>query len=97
MLASNAQSSRISLAAKSCHWTSPAPHGFVRAMNDDTKLVRQLCTRIGCLMEDASVVALVWDDDFSLKTRVQTLEKASANIQALVAAATALMTKEADL
>ena len=43
-------------------------------------------------MEDASVVALIWDDDLSLETRLQKLRKASVDIQALVAAATALAT-----
>ena len=47
-------------------------------------------------MEDASVVALVWDDDLKLNIRLQTLEKALADIHAPVAAATALMTKKAD-
>ena len=61
-------------------------------MDNDTHLIRQLCTRAGCVMEDASVVALIWDDDLSLETRLQKLRKASVDIQALVAAATALAT-----
>ena len=65
-------------------------------MDDDTKLIRQLCTRAGCIMEDASVVALIWDDDLALEHRLQKLRKASANIQALIVAATALVTGQAD-
>ena len=65
-------------------------------MDNDTKLIRQLCTRVGCIMEDASVVALIWDDNLALETRLQKLRKASADIQALVSAATALMTEHAD-
>ena len=47
-------------------------------------------------MEDASVVALIWDDKASLEDRLKMLRKASADIQALVAAATALGTEQAD-
>ena len=47
-------------------------------------------------MEDASVVALIWDDEVSLEDRLKMLRKASADIQALVAAATALGTEQAD-
>lgn len=66
-------------------------------MDDDTKLIRQLCTQAGCIFEDASVVALIWDDDLTLQTRLEKLRKASADIQALVSAAIALMAKPADL
>lgn len=65
-------------------------------MDNDTKLIRQLCTRAGCIMEDASVVALVWEDNLTLEARLQRLRKAAADIQALVSAATALMTEHAD-
>ena len=65
-------------------------------MDHDTKLIRLLCTRVGCIMEDASVVALIWDDKASLEDRLKMLRKASADIQALVAAATALGTEQAD-
>ena len=47
-------------------------------------------------MEDASVIALVWDDDLALETRLRKLDKAAADFKALVAAATALATARAD-
>ena len=84
----------MSLVAKSWHWTSAGPRGFVAAMDNDAKLIRQLCTRAGCIMEDASVIALIWDDGLKLEPRLQKLRKAAADIEALVAAATALLTKQ---
>ena len=57
---------------------------------------RELCTRLGCIMEDASVVALIWNDDLALEHRLQKLGKASADIHALLAAAAALMAEHSD-
>ncbi len=60
-------------------------------MDDDTlHLVRQLLTRIGTTMEDASVVALVWQDDLSLAARLEQVEHAARMILSLTAAAQAL-------
>jgi hypothetical protein len=58
--------------------------------DDETALIRQLCTRIGCIMEDSSIVALIWDDGLTLDARLATLSAAAKNIHALVAAAQAL-------
>ena len=57
--------------------------------NDTADLVRQLCTRAGCIMEDASVTALIWSDGLSLEQRLQELCVAANNIQALITAACA--------
>ncbi len=45
---------------ESCVWTSGAFPGVVPLMGDDTdEIIIQLCTRIGMIMEDTSVVALM--------------------------------------
>ena len=84
-------------AFESSHWTYAGLPRFVGSMDDDIKLIRQLCTRVGCILEDASVIALIWDDDTSPAVRLQKLRRASANIQALIAAATTMLTDQADL
>jgi hypothetical protein len=56
-------------------------------MNDDAKnQIRTLCTEIGSIMEDASVVALVWTDGdgLSIKARVQRLHDAHGEIGRLL-------------
>lgn len=47
--------------------------------NDD---VRKLFTQIGCIMEDASIVALMWrdGDGLDLRARLQSLSDAHAAI-----------------
>ena len=59
--------------------------------DDDIALIRQLSTRVGCIMEDTSVVALIWEDGLALEARVAKLSVAANDIHALVAAARALM------
>lgn len=56
-------------------------------MDDRTKdHIRKLCTEIGSIMEDASVVALVWNDSDHLTTaaRVKRLHQAHAEIERLL-------------
>lgn len=59
--------------------------------DDEIDLIRKLCTKVGCLMEDASAAALNWSDGLPLQTRVEALSIASGQIEALVAAARALL------
>jgi hypothetical protein len=59
--------------------------------DDDIALIRQLCTRAGCIMEDSSVFALIWDDRLALDVRLAKLSAAANDIHALVAAARALI------
>jgi hypothetical protein len=61
--------------------------------DDDIALIRQLCTRAGCIMEDTSVVALIWDDGLAINARLAKLSDAANDIHALVAAARALMAR----
>lgn len=49
--------------------------------------IRRLCTRVGAIMEDASVVALIWDDGLDPATRLDQLAEAAARITTLIAAA----------
>ena len=58
---------------------------------EDIDLIRQLCTKVGCLMEDASNAALIWSDGRPLATRVDELSIASAQIDGLLTAARALL------
>jgi hypothetical protein len=62
-------------------------------MDEDTlALVRQLCTRAGTLMEDASVTALVWNPrELSVGGRLEDLKDAIEQMRALIAAAQALL------
>jgi hypothetical protein len=77
---------------ESCVWTCAEPRRFLSTMDDDdTALIRQLCTRAGCIMEDSSVVALIWDDGLTLEARLAKLSDAANDIRTLVAAAKALM------
>ena len=59
-------------------------------MDDIDDLVRQLCTKAGCVMEDTSVVALIWDDGLSIDRRLENLVVATNDIVALIAAAKAV-------
>lgn len=59
--------------------------------HDDVDLIRQLSTKAGCLMEDASATALIWSDGVPLETRIEALSIAAAQNEALVAAARALL------
>ncbi len=49
--------------------------------------VRKLFTEIGCIMEDASLVALIWRDadGLDLQARLQILSYAHAEIRDLLA------------
>ena len=58
---------------------------------DDIDLIKKLCTKIGCIMEDASAIALIWSDDIPVETRIEDLSIASTQINALAAAAQALL------
>jgi hypothetical protein len=57
---------------------------MTKAKDDE---VRKLFTEIGCIMEDASLVALVWGDDDKLNThaRYRTVIDAHAKISELLA------------
>ena len=58
-------------------------------------LIRQLCTRAGTVMEDASVVALIWNDDaLRLHSRLEKLERSALQVSALISAAKAVATPE---
>ena len=59
--------------------------------HDDIDLIRQLSTKAGCLMEDASATALIWSDGLPLATRIKELSIASPQIEALVAVAQTLL------
>jgi hypothetical protein len=59
--------------------------------HETLELVRQLCTRAGATMEDASVVALVWNDEIGPADRLDQLEIAIGRLSALVAAAKTLL------
>jgi hypothetical protein len=57
---------------------------------ENLHLIKQLLTRIGATMEDASVVALVWQEDQSLTLRLEKVKRAACTILALTEAAQAL-------
>ena len=60
------------------------------AMPEDTDdLIRHLCTRVGMIMEDASVVALMMER--ADEKKIRELEEVSQRIAALIAAAAALL------
>ncbi len=59
--------------------------------NDDIALFRQLCMRVGCIMEENSVIALIWEEGLSTDARLTKLSTASNDIHTLVAAARALV------
>ena len=93
MLALETKSNGICSLRQSCGWTCRLFPGVVPAMEDDTsELIAQLCTRLGMIMEDASVVALtvgalagVERDD-----AIEVLADAAVRIGALVGAVKAL-------
>ena len=93
MLAVETKSNGICSPRQSCGWTCRPFPGVVQSMDDDTsELIAQLCTRIGMIMEDASVVALTVGG-LTVKERddaIAALEAAAERISALVAAAKAL-------
>ncbi len=62
-------------------------------MDKDTAgLIAELCTRIGMIMEDASLAALTISgmNDQDRKTALAAIELAAARLSALIAAAKAL-------
>ena len=95
MLALQAKSNGICSLRQSCGWTWRSLPGVVPAMDKDTsELIAALCTRIGMIMEDTSVVALTVGG-LTGKERndaVAVLEAAAERISALVATVTALAT-----
>ena len=95
MLAVRAKSNGICSLRQSCGWTWRSLPGVVPAMDKDTsELIAALCTRIGMIMEDTSVVALTVGG-LTGKERndaVAVLEAAAERISALVATVTALAT-----
>ena len=79
---------------KSWLWTCSGTCGFVPLMDDsDTDLIAQLSTRIGMIMEDSSVLALTFpaQDQEKRDAALIELERASAQIAALVAAMRCLL------
>ena len=76
--------------ATKLHLDLPPGLGFGARMDDDAKeLVAQICTRIGMIMEDASVVALMVGShsEEGQENAISDLEAAADRITALVAAA----------
>ena len=62
-------------------------------MNSDTENhIRQICTEIGIIMEDASVVALIWpkDGNAGMSDRLKSLRDAHLQIATLLKQAEAL-------
>ena len=55
-------------------------------MDYNVEIIRLLCTRAGILMEDASIVALVWDagDALTMAERLEKLQRAAADIKVQV-------------
>jgi hypothetical protein len=55
-------------------------------MYDDIQKFREICNEIGCIMEEASVVALVWveGDGLSLEHRLEVLRDAHTKIGTLL-------------
>lgn len=56
----------------------------------ETELIQALLTKVGCIMEDVSIVAIDWSDGLSIEERINKLEGAGKEIAMLVAAARAL-------
>lgn len=58
----------------------------MRVDKQSYKGARALFTEIGCIMEDASVIALVWDDPnpMSAQDRYQTLSRAHHKINSVL-------------
>ena len=56
-------------------------------------LIRRLCTRIGAIMEDESLTALLWEDRerINIRDRLDRLEEAGRAISILAAAAKVLI------
>ena len=93
MLALQAKSNGFCSLRQSCGWTCRLFPGVVPAMEDDTsELIAQLCTRIGMIMEDASVVALTMGGLVGVERNdaIVVLADAAVRISTLVAAVKAL-------
>jgi hypothetical protein len=99
MLALRHQSSRKEAPAESCVWTCDTETGALRGMietyelDQDTRaLVEQLCTRVGMLMEDASVQALIPAASLNdLRLKVERSRFAVRHMEQLLGAADALL------
>jgi hypothetical protein len=79
--------------AQSCGWTLAQCHGFVRRMDDDTaKLIADLYTRVGIIMEDVSIVALTLGSAAAIdrSESLKQIERAADQISKLMQAARAL-------
>lgn len=102
MLASRHQSSRKEALAESCVWTCVTDTGALCGMaeiynvDEETRvLVEQLCTRVGMLMEDASVQALVRATSIDeLHLKVERCRFAINHMDGLGCAADALLQSE---
>lgn len=97
MLWLDAKSSRVRSAQERWGWTSSATHGDSVTMDDVaatdpdvTELVVQLCTRMGMIMEDATVLALDASPQ-GLEQRVVELVSAVQTITAVADAAQKLI------
>lgn len=93
MLGCRAKSNGMSALPKSCVWTSEPSPSCVPDMDQDTaNLIACLHTRIGMIMEDASVVALELGGarDYDQRARIEELSKSVSQMAALLAAAHAL-------
>ena len=78
---------------ESWYWTVGGQERLCLRMDEDTfDLIRTLCTRVGMIMEDASVEALFLPaaDTRALSAGLDRLSDASGTISAIVAAARAL-------
>ena len=99
MLAWRRQSSRKEELAESCVWTCGTDMSALRGMaeiydldEDARALVEQLCTRVGMLMEDASVEALVRAASLNdLNLKVERSRVAVRHMDQLLSAADALL------
>jgi hypothetical protein len=60
-------------------------------MDEKTALIRQLCAHVGCIMEDSSVIALIWTDELPVEERLATLSNAAKDIATLITAAEVLL------
>lgn len=86
-------------APESCGWTSSATHGVSVTMEnlaatdpEVSEFVVQLCTRLGMIMEDVTVLALDASHE-GLEQRVTELAKAAQTIAAVADAAQSLLSR----
>lgn len=98
MLRSDAQSSRIFAFDSKLRVDLRPTTSVIARMTEErvpdaetARLIEELLTRVGMIMEDASVIALVRDAvEGGLDQRIEQLERSAASIHLLVGAAKAL-------